>query len=66
MREVGLESTPLVVPVPVKRSLNADEFSEKLDDTAAPFEKRLTDYAEKFHARLLKQVSGGLRRRSPA
>ncbi len=63
-REVGLESTPLVVPVPVKRSLNADEFSEKLDATSAPFEKRLTDYAEKFHARLLKQVSGGLRRRA--
>ena len=63
VREVGRESLPLAVRAN-RRPLTSDEWSEKLDNSTAQFEKQLTDYAEKFHDRIAKQVVGGLRRRA--
>ena len=63
VREVGQESIPLVVRAK-RRPLTGDEWSEKLDGAAAPFEAQLAAYAEKFHDRIAKQVIGGLRRRA--
>lgn len=60
-RGVSCDATPFAV---ARRSIQGDEFSDRLDGAVADFEVRLVEYASRFHARLASQIAGGLRRRA--
>jgi SPP1 gp7 family putative phage head morphogenesis protein len=59
-RGVSRDATPLAG----RRSIQGDEFSDRLDRAAATFEEQLNVYATRYHARLASQIAGGLRRRA--
>lgn len=47
-------------------SVDPDRFSAALDRAAADHEAVLAEYAQRFHARMLRMVSGALKRRTKA
>lgn len=51
-------------PLAGRRSIQGDEYSDRLDRAVETFETQLADYATRFHERLAKQIVGGLRRRA--
>lgn len=46
--------------------VNPDRFSAALDRATADHEQALAEYAQRFHARMLRMVSGALKRRTKA